>query len=141
MKNKILYIGSILIILSAIFLIVLYFFWSIYPYNPITIKNSPFPVLEKQIKAGDTLTYIVDYCKDRDYEALVTRTFEDGIEYSVPANASNKSIGCHKINVGLITPKTLPPATYWLEVKYSYKVNPIRTIEVVSKTQLFKIVK
>jgi hypothetical protein len=141
MTNKFFNNASFLILGSAFFSVILFAFWQFYPYKVLTFNNSPFPVMEKNIKAGGTLTYTIDYCKEINNGALISKTFSDEISYSVESELNNRPIGCHKINVDIDIPKTLPPDEYNLQLVYRFKLNPIRYVEVSARTEQFNITK
>jgi hypothetical protein len=117
-------------------------YWLLYPYNPIAFNNLPFKVVNKTVKTGDTLIYIVDYCK---YNTLIPdarKTFVDQIIYSIPAEAAlAKETGCHIINIQINVPTNLPPGSYVLKITYYYQVNPIRTVDVSVQTEQFNVIK
>jgi len=117
------------------------FYWSFYSYKPIVFNNAPFPVDKQTVKAGDTITYTVGYCKYMNITPIVTRYFADGIIYMLSSNpASIKSIGCGTTKVQIVIPPTLMPDTYYIGIEYAYKVNPIRNISVGAKTIPFKVI-
>ena len=131
--------GTIIISFGFLFLVG---FWLLYPYKTVTFKNSPFPVDKKVYKVGDTLIYKAEYCKYSNINPTVTRYFNDGIVYMLSSNpAFIKPTGCSVANVQIKVPDTLLPDTYKIQINYSYKVNPIRTVDVQAETDRFEITK
>lgn len=131
--------GTIAISFGFLFLVG---FWLLYPYKPVMFKNIPFPVDKKEYKRGDTLIYHTDYCKYMNINPIVTRHFNDEISYMLSSNpALVKKVGCDNINVQIRIPETLLPDEYIIKINYSYKVNPIRTVDVQAETARFEVVK
>ena len=138
--NKLLNIGSWIVIFMAFIFLGVIIYWATYPYKIIEIKTPILPIKETVIKQGGTLTYYVNYCKYVDIPALVSRTLQDDIEYIIPSTMGTRSIGCRIAANDVVIPQSLPPSKYKLELKYTYKVNPIRTIEVESTTAAFMVI-
>jgi hypothetical protein len=94
------------------------------------------------IKAGEILTYEVSFCKYTSGVPLLTRTFVDGIIYSIPDFvASDVEIGCRTNHIGIQIPVNLPVGVYVMRTKYRYQVNPVRFVEYVSSTEKFTVIK
>jgi hypothetical protein len=132
------------IVVSILFVSILVFgYWAFYSYKVISFEQVPFPIINenKTVKAGEFLVYEVEYCKYMKMGAETTRSFVDGVIYSLPAASSNRDTGCHDNKIYIEVPKTLPPSYYTLSVLYRFKVNPIRTIDFVQKTEQFRIVR
>ena len=92
----------------ALGMLLLVLYWSLYPYNPLTINKSPLAVSKSVVKAGDGLVYTLDYCKNDDLPVTITNEFVDGIVFTTQdLSASNKK-GCNIINVLIEVPKSLP---------------------------------
>jgi len=117
-------------------------YWLIHPYQPIVFNKLPFKVDKKVIKAGEELTYNIDYCKHNSIIPNITRYFVDEIVYLLPpVTALAKNSGCHTNKILVSIPPTLPPSTYYLKLNYRYQVNPIRTIDVIAETEKFEVIK
>jgi hypothetical protein len=128
-------------IVSAIGLIIVGGFWSLYPYNLIDFDTNVFPVTNKTVKQGGVLSYQVDYCKHTKLGAEVSRSFIDGIIYSTPITNVNNNIGCHSNIVFVEVPENLPVGDYTLRIVFKYHINPIRTIELIKDTEQFSVVR
>lgn len=142
MKNKIFFSIVWLTLIGAGLFLGLLFYWLAYPYNPVVFKDSVFPIVEKDIKAGHPLTYISRYCKyTKDGYSQISRTFVDGIIFVTPPTTSFRPIGCQSINVQIEVPFNLPPGEYHLHNIYTFQVNPIRTIVIEKDSELFIVTK
>jgi hypothetical protein len=142
--RRFLNIMSFISLLSVAFLLFIIGYWLFYPYNPITFNfpkgQTHFRVLTPTVRAGGTLKYEVNYCKNMNTTAVVTATFNNGIIYSTPSTLSNKGVGCHIITIFTDVPTELPPTTYTRTMTYSYQVNPIRRIDITATTGSFIII-
>lgn len=139
--NKIFQYISWATIISALVLILTILYWLIKPYKPVTFPDKPQPVSTKIVKRGGTLIYEVEFCKYTDELPLITKTFTDGIIFPIPSFISIKNEkGCHVNTVSMSVPESLPTGTYVLTTVYRYQVNPIRFIDVVTKTEPFTII-
>lgn len=127
-------------IISAIALMSLCIYWLVYPYNPIEFKQSPFPVRDKITKRGGYVFYTVEYCKYSDNLPQVSKTFIDGVLYTIPeAVGARNPEGCHTNLVQSYIPKALVPGEYVIQINYKYKMNPLRTIQVFTETEKFTV--
>lgn len=133
---------SFITTLFAILITGIIIFWSLYPYKTVVFNKVTFPVEPKTIKAGNTLTYTVDYCKYTDIVPTVTRYIVNGIISELSTNpALKKEIGCAVTKVQIVIPETTEADTYFLKMNYEYQVNPIRKINVIADTEKFVVTK
>jgi hypothetical protein len=139
--SKIQYFLSWSIIVIAILMIAVTSFWLSYPYKPITFLTEPHQVKTQVVKAGDHIAFDFDYCKTMDIGAEVTISFIDGFIYNTTPVPSNIQTGCHNETMQVYVPKAIPAGEYAVGLVYKYKVNPIRTIFVNTKTEKFVVVK
>ncbi len=137
MKHKIMYIVAGIIIATAIALIGIVTFWSVYPYKPLEINKVS--IKTEEAKRGEIFIYELDYCKKGSDQVHISRKFIDGVVYSVPEVYTTNQKGCRVSNIGILIPESLPSGEYRLELDYTYKVNPIRTITVSTITGVFLI--
>jgi hypothetical protein len=137
MKYKIMYLVGTLIIASAIALVGTLTFWAVYPYKPLKINEEPLHVIKKEVK--DEVYYVLDYCKNTDKPVSITNRFIDGVVFVVPDVRAFNKRGCEKITIVLDVPKVLPPGEYYIEVVYTYQMNPIREVTVETRTENFRI--
>jgi hypothetical protein len=130
-------------IFVAILFIIIIFYWLLYPYRVIEFEQVPYPIVNenKTVRQGELLIYEVEYCKFMNIGATTTKSFNNGIIYSLPPMQSNRETGCHDNKIFLEVPKTLPPAEYSLEVLYRFQVNPIRVIEYKQSTEPFTVIR
>ncbi len=116
-------------------------FWLTYPYKPLEV-NGDAQVLQKEVKAGETLIYRLDFCKNMDLPVTINRRFVDGLVYTLPEfSTHNNKVGCKVQDILLDVPVTLPEGTYHFHTEFSYKVNPIRTVTILVESNEFDIIK
>ena len=139
MKLRLMYILGIISLILSSFILLLMFFWTLYPYKPIVINKEPIKVITKEVKKGDILIYELDYCKNDVNDVSISRSFVDGIIFTTPSITVKNPIGCKVSNVSIQVPETLPEGEYYLKVSYSYQVNPIRKVSVDSTTETFTV--
>jgi hypothetical protein len=141
--NKILQYLSWVTIISALGIMVLVGFWLLYPYKIITFSDDKFPIMNenKTVKQGESIVYRAKYCKFIAVPSETTRSFVDGIIYTTPSVGSNKVVGCGDNLVFVEVPKTIPAGKYTIQMLYRFRINPLRTIDIIKITELFLIVK
>lgn len=128
-------------LISALVLLLVVFYWLLYPYEPIEFNNMPHAVENKQVKPGDHLIYTVEYCKNSTVVPIASKYFIDGLIYAIPDTlATVKEVGCGQSRVQVYVPRALPKGKYFIEASYRYQVNPIRYIDVVTRTEQFEVI-
>ena len=135
---KFLKIYSIIIISFTVATLMIWLYWSLYPYKTLVI-NKPIKTTELVYKPEDVLTYTLDYCKYTNKEASISRSFIDGVILTMPLIKANNQKGCRVSNISLIVPN-LPSGKYKLRNDYFYQVNPIRTEVVQEFSNFFEVV-
>lgn len=138
MKDRHIIAGIVMIISSAIFLV--FMVWWVFPYKTLEVKT-PYPVLNKEVKQGEVLFYIIDYCKATEAQAVVRRQFVDGIIYATPEVTANLKKGCGIVKNTVTIPHNLPAGEYYLDITINYEVNPIRVISKNAVTENFTVIK
>ena len=139
--NKVFYFISCLTVISALFLISLVLFWEFYPYKVIEFTNTPHKIINQTVKAGDHVSFVFEYCKPQNFSGDLTISFVDGFIYNTSTVKSNIASGCHKEIYQVYVPKGIPVGVYKISAFLSYKVNPIRTIDIVTETEKFTVTK
>lgn len=99
--------------------------------------HTPYKVTPQAIEAGQTVSYISDYCKYVPIKAEVTRTIVDGTVIFLPTATTNLPTGCHKVAVPVTVPINTPPGKYHIEITLVYKINFLREISVTLQTEDF----
>jgi hypothetical protein len=136
--NKTLGIIAAVTILLAFSLIFTIGWWLFYPYRIITFEGNP-KIINPVVKAGTIVKYNISYCKYMNLGATVTTAFVNDLIYTIPPTETNNLIGCHTKTFSTLIPKELPEGTYFIQKLYRYKINPIRDIDIKTKTETFQV--
>lgn len=139
--NKVFYILSWFGIISAIAIVFITTLWLVYPYNPLQFATEPHEMITKEVEPGSHVRFELDYCKNSKIGAEVTVSFVDGFIYdstSIPINIEN---GCHSVAQSVYVPRAIPPGIYSIKMLYRFKVNPIRTIDIITMSEKFEVIK
>ena len=140
MKQRIFYI-SLYIGLLISFLFVLYMaFLLIYPFNIMEVKQQPLPVISKQIKQGDNLVYVLDYCKYMSLPSEISPQLVDGIIFAFPTDISYVDKGCNVVFGSVPIPVSVPKGKYYMRFIVTYKVQGVREINYMYKTEEFEVI-
>lgn len=138
------YLGKIIALISIIgtfFLMGLVIYWLNYPYRPIVITSQPMRVDPKIVKIGENINLYIEYCKYIDISADVSQQWIDDLIYTRPSFQTKSPLGCHSTVVSLTVPPGLPVSTYIIDQVYTYKVNPLREVQVEARSEPFQIIK
>lgn len=126
----------------------LFFFWSLYPYNPLKVCNDMEVLNEnKTVCIGDTLIYEMEYISNSKITPTLDKTLVDGLIFHLSetrayAPEDKKNIGIPQtVTASVVIPETAPEGRFYLHIDALYGVNPIRDITVSFKTEEFDIIK
>lgn len=138
-KERCMYILSLTVIAMGIFMVILFGFWNLYPYEKVYNVKEPFRVLTPKVKVGDELQVEVSYCKKDDTPVTITEKFVDGVVYNRESFVAKNPEGCRTIVVSSPIPN-LPAGTYYRKSIWEYEVNPIRKIYYEFDSETFEII-
>jgi len=139
-NQKILFIASWTGIVSAMVLLLLAGFWMFYPYKTTDYNNLPQKLDKRIVYGGQFLVIRVDFCKYTEVIPTISRSFVDGIVYTIPPYTGvDTKLGCHIRNAQIYIPKGLPPGKYHITTNYRWVMNPLRTIEKINSTVDFEV--
>ena len=118
---------------------VAYLLW--WPVKTLEVFNAPLPIVgSTTLHNGEMLTYNYDYCKYYNAPYSIEKEFVDGIIFRTdPIYVSTLKSGCHKKDVVVKVPDTLPAGEYKVRITLQVVVNQLRTDTVVIETQLFNV--
>jgi len=125
-------------------------FW---PPTVYRLNRNPFPVVNKTVKAGESMQYITDYCKYVGSSANVTISIqrqltqkerEQGIQdivvvFDTHRNANTPS-GCHIITREQMIPPMIKPATYRIILNVDSSINQFRHFTSEDYSEWFQII-
>lgn len=141
-KEKLLNCGIISGLFASFIILLVVFYWLVYPYQPLVINQRPLKVITTEVKQGDVLIFEMDYCKNTNKPVRISRRFKDTIIYTIPdlLTADNKS-GCKVSTITEKIPDNLPTGDYIMTFYYHYQMNPLKEVIVSTHTQKFTVVK
>jgi hypothetical protein len=140
MKYKSTHIIALVSMIIIFIIFAIFMYWWVYPFKTST-QIQPYVVVNKEVKQGELLFYVMDYCKYTKVVPTVERQFIDGIIYNVPSSNAQIKYGCGKITNSIKVPSTLPAGIYYVHATVTYQINPIRTIVEEYKTEKFEVIK
>jgi hypothetical protein len=129
-------LGSIAVLIAVVA------FWLLYPYDVLTLTPEVHPLVNDQrvVIQGESFAYTFAYDKKMAVPGVVSRYFVDGLRFQAEGNAPVLPEGKGVAVIEVDVPHTLPPGRYSLEISKSYKVNPLRTITIVNRTEKFLVI-
>jgi ABC-type maltose transport system permease subunit len=136
-KHLILSIYGYGTLILATGILALVMFWLLYPYK--TIVVNAVELKSKSVQQGGLLPIRLEYDRYTTKDSTITRQFKDGIIFTTPTSTGVGGIGHYDRLIEVPVPVNLPPGLYTLETTVSYRVNPIRTVQVVWSTEQFTV--
>jgi hypothetical protein len=142
MKNKIGYLLSIMVLLTALVLIGYFIYSIVYPFRTVEYSNVPFKILNanKQVRIGEEILFEVDYCRYTETPTEVSRSLVDDVIYLLPSIIVNNPLGCYKSTTSVLVPKAVAPGTYVVLSTLSWRINAFRSITQQTTTEKFVVV-
>jgi hypothetical protein len=135
-----LHIGIYAILVFVMLFLILIIYWLVYPYKPIEMK-SPVKVLNSPVKAGEAVHFELEFCKYMDIEAETTKVLVNDYIIPYPTTSGKGKLGCQKmISSSHTVPDYVSAGTYKIMLTTTYKVNPIRTVQVDYETEEFEVI-
>lgn len=122
------------------------------PYKISDVWIQPMPVVEKEVLAGSSVSYIAEYCRYISLKADVTKSMISidwnhsvllGTDPRSSLPSSNKdcsSLNPDRIVIGNLVPKNTTPWEYYLQVEVKYPILPLRIDAYTFKTDTFEVV-
>ena len=137
-------IGYVSITIASIFC--LYFFYLIFwPFAIIDVKDSMnLPVTHKRLTVSDHIGFQVDYCKYGEIQPRVVKELinDNNVILVSPLGQDAPQLrkGCGKTTLYHDIPDYTPTGKYRLYIFSTYRVNILRNIEVVLRTEEFEVI-
>jgi len=114
-----------------------------FPFDPIKFNQLPIPVLNenKEVRAGDDLVLLMDYSKDYQCDLVEAEYFLiDGFVIKMNVDSRVRPVGENKTPRIIPIPTSAPVGTErHIQIDYSCKPNPLRTIYYTWTTEEFNI--
>ena len=114
-------------------------YWLIFPLRVMEFTKQTL-VDKTTYNAGDRIEYTITYFKYGDWVGTIYRSIVDGTIVAFSPVTNNLPKGCRSTVKGdMVIPDYLSTGVYHLEATASYKVNPIRTVNISWKSQEFSV--
>jgi hypothetical protein len=125
----------------ALMMLLVCFTWMLYPYKTTEFYNSPFAVDKRIYTANDSIRIYMAYERFTKIKSTVIYRFTDGITFTMLPIMVQKTPGKFKgwVIPPIVVPSVLPAGKYYLDICYTYEVNPIRDVVVNARTQEFEV--
>ena len=125
-------------LLSVLLSIIGYYLF--YPYNPLEIQE-PVKVITKEVKPGDIIFVEFTFKKNTTVRPEISLALVDGVVFNIPDYSPINPTGETKDKrVGvLVVPTSVPCGEYNLKWVASYKMNPLRIVDVPYESEKFYI--
>lgn len=141
--EKILFNISIIILVIAICFGWIIISWLVQPSRILAIYNEPIPEVRADIKSGDTVIFIINYCKLVNAKGIVNWYIVGNSSVTfLPSYVDNTPKSCNKNLLDpVIVPPQLKPGTYYIVWQVTYPVNPLKQDYVEFRSRDFILVK
>jgi hypothetical protein len=142
MRTFIVWLSYTTLALTVAFLLVFAFF-QLYPFD-IQKRENPYMAVTNEnsrVHPGELLKLKDEYCKLMPYDATVSRSFIDGIEYPLPVYQSNRDVGCYNGTENVEIPNTLQAGIYQYRIVFVYHLPFGREVIESATSEPFYIVK
>lgn len=138
--KKLIEITSMITIFLAIFLLIYISFLAFYPFKFADITG--IQQTNKDVyHSGDRLMYSINSCVYQTGSVKISKSFEDGIVYSLPTEIVVPAKGCKNDVVSSVTiPYNLPSGRYYLRVQAEHKENLFQTMYAEWTTNQFEVI-
>lgn len=141
LSSRILYCFSIITLITTFGFLIYISYLLLWPIKIIDFDPSPLTVVDKSLRNGDQLEYIVKYCRYVDHPMEISRSLVDTIVYSLIPYITQDPPGCYTKHIlTTMIPEKLPSGKYHLHLNYHIKVNPLRDINIIRETEQFEVI-
>lgn len=134
---------SLILLLIMLGFLGLIIIWIVWPYKTLEYEDQfNIPVVEEQVKAGETMTFRIKWCKYVDTPTRLHKRFVNEVVVSLPESWATAGKGCLEKPVDAIVkvPEILTPGIYYLDMTATNKVNPLREVTVHYRTEEFEVI-
>lgn len=126
-------------VLLLIFSILFFWFTYFYPFQPVKWADKQFPVITHTVKAGEYLTFKMNFEKKMDISPTVTWYLVDGTVVKLAETGVTRPLGVNSFERNIFIPVSTYPGEYFIQVEVVYEIFPWRKLTYVLKTEKFKV--
>lgn len=139
MINKI--TAAIMFLNVAALLVIGYLMFA--PVQLAEIYNEPFPVIPQEVKRGETVSFVVEFNKTKQYRVTSHRSIicADGNLVTLSQTSStNAPLGKHTATIELVIPDKVSIGSCYIQLENTYHINPMRDEHRDMRTQDFTVI-
>lgn len=128
--------------ITSAFLVAMYvLFLLVAPVQLDEVYNEPFPVYPAELKKGEEVFWDIEYSKSNPYKAFINRNIICGDNLvTLAPETTDAPYGDRVIARGsVVLPEKVSLGTCYIELKATYEINRLRTIQKTFVTQDFYI--
>ena len=129
------------VIIAVFLMIVAGIIIRIIPFHEYSFREQPYRVVNKQLKAGESLEVETDYCKLSNASGDITQTWDGPTRKIVFLGTFQGNKGCVKKVIAFTTPIDLTPGLYTLHGHGEYPKWLVGKAKVDTYTEEFEIIK
>jgi hypothetical protein len=128
LAERILFDTSLIVLILSIFFMFLIIFWLLQPSKILTIYNEPIPTLHDGATPGNTVIFVINYCKSTSDKGYVTWEIVGQNSVTLlPSYMDNTEKSCNKQLLDpVVVPPELKPGIYYIVWQVTYPVNPLK---------------
>lgn len=138
MKDSYLNVATRIALAFITLFVVMVSYWQYQPSKVLTVDQ---PLKVTSVVDSKFVLLSATYCKNVRSTGTIRISFvSTTLEVFSPMAAESMPTGCHKDQqLPVLIPAALPAGTYYIKFNATYKVNPIKTFNVIFKTEQFKV--
>lgn len=126
-------VTGMLVMLYVIYLIV-------WPIEAIHVNVEPARILTPIVKAGDTVTFELDYCRYTDVPSTLSRSIRGKSVYHYEPFTTVGKPGCRILDISVVLPEDIKPGSYYILTINETQVNQLHKITTPFETEPFTVV-
>lgn len=115
-------------------------FINFYPFTLVEVRQ-PMRVLSNVVERGDTLAYVIDYCKFTKIKPTIERFLvsEVGEKYMISSPPYNANVGCAVATGSILIPDDVKTGRYYIRVESTFFIPPTREMLYTYVSESFEI--
>lgn len=110
-------------------------------YQPSTVLTAIQPFRVSEVADRSLVILEANYCKKINTTGSVRISFvSSSTEFFTPMAAENMPTGCHSnLKLPVLIPSDLPAGSYYVKFNATYRINPIKTFNLIIRSSQFNV--
>ncbi len=125
---------------SALLFMSMVAFYLFYPFQPVQLLTDPIPVVNKQVKAGETVTLKINFDKRMNINPQITYYLVDGFVLELSQASVSRAIGQNAVTREILIPQTSTKGMRKIRIELDYKINILRTVHYSWDSEEFEVI-